>query len=82
MNYEFEDYRKPKKEPELGPWTSYRVPRKFCFDYIVKFLLYLWILPWAFGIQLTVIGLLFNTVIYDYISVSYTHLTLPTKRIV
>ena len=33
MNYEFEDYRKPKKEPELGPWSSYSVPKKFSVDY-------------------------------------------------
>ena len=71
MNYEFEDYRKQKKEPELGPWSSYSVPKKFSVDYIIKMFLYLWIVPWLFGFQLTALGLLFNTVIYDYIYYRY-----------
>ena len=79
MNYEFEDYRKPKKEPELGPWSSYSVPKKFSVDYLIKMFLYLFknlhkhdtLIPWLFGFQLTALGLLFNTVIFDYIYYRY-----------
>ena len=76
MNYEFEDYRKPKKEPELGPWLTYVVPNMFAIDYIVKMFLWLWILPVLIGFHVTALGLLLNTILFDYIYYRYIkHIT-------
>ena len=70
MNYEFEDYRKPKKL-NLGPWLTYRVPSIFVMDYIIKMFLWLWLLPFLVGFAVTPLGLLLNTIIFDYIYYRY-----------
>ncbi len=70
MNWEFEDYRQHKK-PELGPWHTYIVPKIFVSDYLIKMFLWLWLLPFLIGFQITAIGLLFNTVLFDYIYYRY-----------
>ena len=70
MNYEFEDYRKLKK-PNLGPWLTYRVPSLFAMAYIIKMFLWLWLLPFLIGFAVTPLGLLLNTILFDYIYYRY-----------
>jgi hypothetical protein len=68
MNYEFEDYRKKPKYPELGPWPFWQVPEHFHFGYVLRLLLFLFILPWIFGYTLTPSGMFFTFIIFDYVT--------------
>ena len=70
MNWEVYDYRKQKK-PELGPWLTYHVPAPLGFDYITKLFIYTYLLPWLFGMSLNVYGILFTTIVFDYIYYRY-----------
>lgn len=67
MNYEFEDYRKPKK-PDLGPWPFWQVPEHFVIGYMIRVLMLLVILPWLFNYSLTPMGIFFTFVVFDYIT--------------
>ena len=78
MNYEVDDYRKPPPKPEMGEWPLFVVPKFLVVDYIFKMMFCLFGLPALFGFVLTVTGFGLNFLL----AVSYTHLTLPTKRIV
>ena len=66
MQYEVEDFRKPPKKPELGDWPFFIVPGFLVVDYVVKILLFLFLLPALFGLSLTVVGLGTNYLLVDY----------------
>lgn len=48
MRYEFEDYRKPKKQPEIESWPFWVLPIENIRGYFIRFFLLLFILPIAF----------------------------------
>lgn len=65
MNYDFEDYRKPRPEPP--GWVEWRVPPPLGLDYIFKIILFLIGIPFVlFGSIYTPIGFLINLIIVDY----------------
>jgi len=66
MNYEVNDYRTPPEKPKLGSWPLWQVPEVFALSYVIRLALVLFVLPYLFGVQLTVIGLFFTFVIFDY----------------
>ncbi len=67
MHYEYEDYRKKPPKPMLGSWPTWIVPQMFVMDYLVKVLLFLFLLPYLFGMVLTTMGLLLNFLLVDFI---------------
>ena len=66
MNYEVNDYREPQK-PSLGSWPFWIVPELFVFGYLFRLILFLFVIPSLFGIQLTVMGLFVNFLVVDFI---------------
>jgi hypothetical protein len=47
------------------------VPSIFAMDYIIKMFLWLWLLPFLVGFAVTPLGLLLNTIIFDYVYYRY-----------
>ena len=45
MNYEFNDYRKPPEKPKLGSWPFWTVPEFYAFQYLIRLVLVLLIIP-------------------------------------
>ena len=68
MNYEFNDYRKPPEKPKLGSWPFWTVPEFYAFQYLIRLVLVLLIIPYLFGFQLTPIGLFFLFIAWDYVT--------------
>lgn len=67
MNYEFEDYRKKPPKPMLGSWPMWIVPNMFVTDYLVKLVMFIFLIPALFGMVLTTTGLLLNFMLVDFI---------------
>ncbi len=67
MQYEYEDYRKPPPKPMLGSWPLWIVPQMFVMDYIIKVVMFLFLLPYLFGLVLTTMGLLLNFLLVDFV---------------
>ena len=65
-NYEYEDYRNHQR-PSLGSWPFWTVPELFVFGYLFRLILFLFVIPSLFGIQLTVMGLFVNFLVVDFI---------------
>lgn len=66
MDYEFKDYRKPPKI-FLGSWPFWIVPNFWVFDYIVKLVIFLVVIPMFFGVVLTSIGIFLNFLLVDFL---------------
>ena len=67
MNYEFEDFRKRPPKPVLGSWPFFIVPNFMVFDYLVKIVLFIFLIPSLFGLVLTTLGLFLNFLVVDFI---------------
>jgi len=64
MNFEVHNPRPPKK-PQLGSWPFWSSPPEFAFDYVIKVVLFLFIIPAMFGAALTPVGILLNFFVID-----------------
>ncbi len=67
MQYEYEDYRKRPPKPMLGSWPLWIVPQMFVMDYLIKVVMFLFLLPYLFGLVLTTMGLLLNFLLVDFV---------------
>ena len=62
MEYEFEDYRKKGPPPQWLEWTPISA-----IAYVFQWFMYVWLIPFLLGLMLTPIGILFTTVLLDYV---------------
>jgi len=62
-NYEY----KNNKKPNLGSWPFWTVPVPLVPTYIIRMVLFVVLIPVAFGVSLSSIGLLINFLIIDYV---------------
>ena len=62
MEYEFEDYRKKGPPPQWLEWTPISG-----IAYVFQWFMYVWLIPFLLGLMLTPIGILFTTVLLDYV---------------
>jgi len=65
MNYEYQDYREPQK-PKLGSWPFWQVPEFYALSYVIRLALFLFVIPYLFGITFTAMGLFSTFMIFDY----------------
>jgi hypothetical protein len=66
MNYEMHNPRPPKKS-KLGSWPFWSSPPQLAFDYIIKIVMFLILLPMFFGVAFTPAGLFLNYLLIDFI---------------
>ena len=65
MNYEVNDFRKPKP-PIVEGFPFWIVPKGLVFDYVFKLLIFIIVIPFLFGVILQPLGLFFNFILVDY----------------
>ena len=61
MDWDVEDYRKKGPPPKWMEWTPIS-----SIAYLVQWFMYVWLVPFALGVALTPIGILFTTVLLDW----------------
>ena len=62
MEYEFEDFRKKGPPPQWLEWTPVSG-----IAYVFQWFMYVWLIPFILGLMLTPIGILFTTLLLDYV---------------
>ena len=62
MEYEFEDFRKKGTPPQWLEWTPVSG-----IAYVFQWFMYVWLIPFILGLMLTPIGILFTTLLLDYV---------------
>ena len=73
---EMHDYRPKPPKQQLGSWPFWIVPTFCVWDYIIKMLMFLFLLPFFFGVVFTPTGLFFNFLFIDFIMyLSYKRFT-------
>lgn len=66
MVHEFNDYRQPRP-PLVYGFPFWTVPNFLILDYIIKLGIFLLLIPAVLGFKLTVLGLLLNFLLIDYV---------------
>ena len=61
MDWDVEDYRKKGPPPAWMEWTPIS-----SVAHLVQWFMYVWLVPFALGVALTPIGILFTTVLLDW----------------
>ena len=64
---EYQDFRPKPPKKDLGSWPFWSSPPELALDYIVKILLFLFLVPSLFGMSFTPMGLLINFLLVDFI---------------
>jgi len=62
MDWDVEDYRKKGEPPAWMEWTPISG-----IAYVFQWFMYVWLIPFLLGLMLTPIGILFTTVLLDYV---------------
>jgi hypothetical protein len=66
MSFNPNDLKRNPNSPEQS-WPFWIVPSFAILDYSFKVLFVLFIIPWLFGLTLTVLGMFTNFLLIDYI---------------
>ena len=61
MDWDVEDYRNKGEPPAWMEWTPISA-----IAYLVQWFMYVWLVPFALGVALTPLGILFTTVLLDW----------------
>ena len=61
MNWDVEDYRNKGEPTAWMEWTPIS-----SIAYLVQWFMYIWLVPFALGLALTPMGILFTTVLLDW----------------
>jgi hypothetical protein len=75
---EYEDFRPKPPKKDLGSWPFWSSPPELALDYIVKILLFLYLIPSLLGLSLTTTGLSINR-LYNLQTIQMYYLSLRTN---